>query len=55
MTGEEDEDVESELKGVKLFVKRGSQGFSNGVLGQVKYLSNKKTSNQRVCEYGSSF
>ncbi|KAE9405393.1 hypothetical protein BT96DRAFT_1015617 [Gymnopus androsaceus JB14] len=48
VTGEEDEDVESELKGVKLFVKRGSQGFSNGVLGQVKYLSNKKTSNQRV-------
>ncbi|KAF5386376.1 hypothetical protein D9757_006644 [Collybiopsis confluens] len=48
VTGEEDEDVRSELKGVKLFVKRGSQDFSNGISGQVKYLADKKTTNQRV-------
>ncbi|KAF9068392.1 hypothetical protein BDP27DRAFT_1403239 [Rhodocollybia butyracea] len=48
VTGEEDEYVQCELKGVKLFVKRGSQEFSSGILGQVKYLSNRKTSNQRL-------
>ncbi|KIK56996.1 hypothetical protein GYMLUDRAFT_247270 [Collybiopsis luxurians FD-317 M1] len=48
VTGEEDEDVRHELKGVKLFVKRGSQDFSSGVLGQVKYLADRKTENERV-------
>jgi hypothetical protein len=28
-TGEEDEDVESELKGVKLFVKHGGKDFTD--------------------------
>ncbi|KAJ4473330.1 hypothetical protein C8J55DRAFT_433706, partial [Lentinula edodes] len=47
-TGEEDEDVQSELRGVKLFVKRGSNDYSSGILGQVKYLSDKKTLVQRL-------
>ncbi|KAJ3974285.1 hypothetical protein EV361DRAFT_947169 [Lentinula raphanica] len=48
VTGEEDEDVKCELKGVKLFVKRGSTDYSSGILGQVRYLSDKKTSSQRL-------
>ncbi|KAJ3988649.1 hypothetical protein F5890DRAFT_1490308 [Lentinula detonsa] len=48
VTGEEDEDVQCELKGVKLFVKRGSNDYSSGILGQVKYLLDKRTLVQRL-------
>lgn len=41
LTGEEDEEVESELKGIKLFIKRGKREFSTGMLGHAKLLVNK--------------
>ncbi|KAF5316744.1 hypothetical protein D9619_006779 [Psilocybe cf. subviscida] len=48
VTGEEGEQVEMELKGLKLFVKRGSSAFSEGILGQIKLLSNLETQEQRL-------
>jgi len=48
LTGEEDEDVELELKGVKLFVKRGDKPFSDGVVGHAKLLSSKTTLDERL-------
>ncbi|KAF9038675.1 hypothetical protein BJ165DRAFT_407225 [Panaeolus papilionaceus] len=48
VTGEEDESVDAELKGVRLFVKRGNKGFGDGVAGQVKILTNNETSGQRI-------
>ncbi|TCD67390.1 hypothetical protein EIP91_012425 [Steccherinum ochraceum] len=48
VTGEEEEDVEAELKGVKLLVKRGDKDFTDGILGHVKLLSNKKTKDERI-------
>ncbi|KAF8075252.1 hypothetical protein FPV67DRAFT_624457 [Lyophyllum atratum] len=48
VTGEEDEDVELELKGVKLFVKRGDKPFSDGMVGHVKLLSNRTTLDERL-------
>jgi hypothetical protein len=50
LTGEEGEDVESELKGVKLFVNRGHKGFNDGIFGHVKLLSNKETKSERLRE-----
>ncbi|KAH0836798.1 hypothetical protein J3R83DRAFT_8563 [Lanmaoa asiatica] len=44
LTGEEDEDVEAELKGVKLFVKRGRKEFTDGMYGHIKILAQKSTS-----------
>lgn len=41
ITGEEEEEVESELKGVKLFMKRGERDFSTGMLGRAKLLTQK--------------
>lgn len=41
LTGEEDENVEAELKGVKLFVKRGRKEFTDGMYGHIKILSQK--------------
>lgn len=55
MTGEEDEDVEAELKGVKLFVKRGSKEFADGILGHIKFLSHKTTKDERIGSYRLSF
>ncbi|KAI9464662.1 hypothetical protein HD554DRAFT_1244014 [Boletus coccyginus] len=43
LTGEEDETVEAELKGVKLFVKRGRKEFTDGMYGHVKILTQKST------------
>lgn len=40
-TGEEDEDVEAELKGVKLFLKRGRKEFTDGMYGHIKILTQK--------------
>ncbi|KAG5647386.1 hypothetical protein DXG03_000456 [Asterophora parasitica] len=48
VTGEENEDIKSELKGVKLFVKRGSKPFADGILGHAKLLSDKTTSEERL-------
>ncbi|TFK69082.1 hypothetical protein BDN72DRAFT_897552 [Pluteus cervinus] len=47
-TGEENEDVELELKGVKLFTSRGNKGYTSGMLGHVKLLSNKTTLEERL-------
>ncbi|KAJ2913351.1 hypothetical protein MD484_g7067, partial [Candolleomyces efflorescens] len=46
--GEENEDVEQELKGVKLFVKRGNKPFSSGMIGHLKLLSDKSASTERL-------
>lgn len=50
MTGEEDEDVEQEIKGVKLFVRRGNKPFASGMVGHLKLLSDRKTLAERLCE-----
>lgn len=47
-TGEEDEEVELELKGVKLFVKRGTKPFTDATVGHIKLLSNRKTLHERL-------
>jgi len=47
-TGEEDEDVESELKGVKLFIKRGQKDFTDGIIGNLKLLSHKTKHERRL-------
>jgi hypothetical protein len=48
ITGEEEEDVELEQKGVKLYVKRGDRPFGDGMLGHVKLLSNRTTGEERI-------
>jgi hypothetical protein len=50
ITGEEDEEVESEIKGVKLYINRGNKGFTDGMAGHVKLLSNKATKCERLRE-----
>ena len=49
MTGEEDEDVSSELKGAKVFIKRGERDFCEGILGNAKLLKHKATGVERIC------
>ena len=51
MTGEENETVESELKGVKLYIKHGSREFTDGLIGHIKLLSNKDSESGRLREY----
>lgn len=41
VTGEEGEIVTTELKAVKLFIKRGKKEFTNGMYGHIKVLSYK--------------
>ncbi|KAK0188382.1 hypothetical protein F5146DRAFT_1139899 [Armillaria mellea] len=48
LTGEEDEEVASDIKGVRLYIKRGGRDFTSGMLGHVKLLSNKTSENQRL-------
>ncbi|TFK81435.1 hypothetical protein K466DRAFT_502138, partial [Polyporus arcularius HHB13444] len=48
ITGEEDEDVSSELKGAKVFIKRGEHDFCEGILGNVKLLKHKGTGAERL-------
>jgi hypothetical protein len=48
VSGEEDEDVKAELKGLKLFVKRGTKEFSTGMLGHIKLLCDKATEEERL-------
>ena len=50
MTGEEDEEVVLEQKGVKLYTKRGDKPFSEGVVGHMKLLSNRTTHEERIRE-----
>ncbi|KAG6879056.1 hypothetical protein C0992_005545 [Termitomyces sp. T32_za158] len=47
-TGEENEDIKQDLKGVKFFVKRGDKPFSDGILGHIKLLSDKTTLDERL-------
>ncbi|KAG0698198.1 hypothetical protein DFH29DRAFT_1003076 [Suillus ampliporus] len=44
ITGEEDESISTELKGVKLFIKRGRREFTDGNFGHIKVL----TQNERA-------
>jgi len=37
-----------ELKGVKLFTKRGNKSFAEGVVGHLKLLSNRTTLEERI-------
>jgi hypothetical protein len=39
-----------ELKGVKLYIKRGDKPFADGVIGHIKLLSNKTTLDERLRE-----
>lgn len=48
VTGEEDEEVKAEVKGAKVFIKRGASDFGNGILGHVKLLSHKETADERL-------
>ncbi|TFK24548.1 hypothetical protein FA15DRAFT_414450 [Coprinopsis marcescibilis] len=48
VTGEENEDVEQEIKGVKLFIKRGNKPFASGMVGHLKLLSDRKTLAERL-------
>ncbi|KAI5995657.1 hypothetical protein EDD15DRAFT_2255433 [Pisolithus albus] len=45
-TGEEDEVVISDLKGAKLFIKRGRKEFTSGMYGHVKLLSYKSDASE---------
>ncbi|KAG6885757.1 hypothetical protein C0993_010269 [Termitomyces sp. T159_Od127] len=47
-TGEENEDVKQEIKGVKFFIKRGDKPFSDGMQGHIKLLSDKTTLEERL-------
>ncbi|KAF7965849.1 hypothetical protein HWV62_41234 [Athelia sp. TMB] len=48
ITGEEDETVQSELRGVKLFIKRGIKAFTGGMPGHVKLLSHNQRTGERL-------
>ncbi|KAG6809352.1 hypothetical protein H0H92_000589 [Tricholoma furcatifolium] len=48
LTGEENEDVRLELKGVKMFMKRGDKPFSDSMVGHIKVLSDKTTQSERL-------
>lgn len=48
VTGEEDEDVTMELKGVKLFIKRGDKDFADGMIGHIKLLSHNTSKGGRL-------
>jgi hypothetical protein len=48
VTGEEDENVELELKNVKLYIKRGEKPFTEGIIGHVKVLESKTTLEERI-------
>ncbi|TBU34007.1 hypothetical protein BD311DRAFT_840402 [Dichomitus squalens] len=48
LTGEEDEEVQTEIKGAKVFIKRGDRDFCEGILGNVKILKHKETGHLRI-------
>ncbi|TRM58200.1 hypothetical protein BD626DRAFT_188294 [Schizophyllum amplum] len=47
-TGEENEDATAEIRGVRLYTKRGAKGFSEGIVGTMKLLRHKETQKQRL-------
>ncbi|KAL1727397.1 hypothetical protein EV714DRAFT_167792, partial [Schizophyllum commune] len=47
-TGEEDEDATVEIRAIRLYTKRGSKGFSEGIVGTMKVLRHKETQKQRL-------
>jgi len=47
VTGEEDESVSAELRGVKLFVKRGRKEFTDGNFGHIKILTHNERTRLR--------
>ncbi|KAF9241391.1 hypothetical protein BU15DRAFT_73511 [Melanogaster broomeanus] len=53
MTGEEDETVVAELKGVKLFIKRGRKEFTDGIYGHIKILSLTHATSTKTTEVAS--
>ncbi|KAI0358212.1 hypothetical protein OH77DRAFT_1421512 [Trametes cingulata] len=48
VTGEESEDVAAELKGAKVYIKRGDRDFCEGILGNVKLLKHKESGDERI-------
>ncbi|KZT69296.1 hypothetical protein DAEQUDRAFT_669952 [Daedalea quercina L-15889] len=48
ITGEEDEDVTAEVKGAKIFIKRGENDYGDGILGHVKLLSHRESADERL-------
>lgn len=48
VTGEELEIVQSELRGLKLFMKRGDKPFASGMVGVAKILKEKKSGAERL-------
>ena len=42
VTGKKDESVSAELRGVKLFVKRGRKEFTDGNSGHIKILTHNE-------------
>ena len=40
-----------EIRAVRLYTKRGSKGFSEGVVGTMKVLRHKETQKQRLRTY----
>ncbi|KAF9529018.1 hypothetical protein CPB83DRAFT_906497 [Crepidotus variabilis] len=48
VTGEEEEEVEMELKNVKLYIKRGNKNFGEGIPGHLKLLSHRTTLEERL-------
>ncbi|KAI0766159.1 hypothetical protein BD413DRAFT_156647 [Trametes elegans] len=48
LTGEEDESVVAELKGAKVFIKRGDHEFCEGILGNVRLLKHKESGRERI-------
>ncbi|KIY51874.1 hypothetical protein FISHEDRAFT_70372 [Fistulina hepatica ATCC 64428] len=47
-TGEEEEDVEAEIKRLKVFIKRGEDGFSGGIVGNIKLLLHPESGARRL-------
>lgn len=43
--------MQVEVKGAKVFIKHGTQEFSNGILGNVKLLMHKHTGKQQIHAY----
>ncbi|OSD05371.1 hypothetical protein PYCCODRAFT_1475421 [Trametes coccinea BRFM310] len=48
VTGEEDERVIAEVKGAKVYIKRGERDFCEGILGNVKLLRHKDSRQERI-------
>src|ERR1700722_6813604 len=51
MTGEEGEEILTEVKGVRLYIKRGDRPFVGGMVGTLRHLVHKETQDERLCEF----